>query len=43
MDTISDDITILYVNLTYEKLSIHCKMLCKLDVRRKSIVTLTLS
>ena len=42
-NTISDDITILHVNLTYEKLSIHCKMLCKLDVRRKSIVTLALS
>jgi len=31
------------VNLTYEKLSIHCQMLCKLDVRRKLIVTLALS
>ena len=38
-NTISDDITILHVNLTYEKLSIHCKMFCKLDVRRKLIVT----
>ena len=42
-NTISDDITILHVNLTYEKLSIHCKMFCKLDVRRKFIVTLALS
>ena len=42
-NTISDDITILHVNLTYEKLSIHCKMFCKLDVRRKLIVTLALS
>ena len=42
-NTISDDITILHVNLTYEKLFIHCMMFCKLDVRRKSIVTLALS
>ena len=42
-DTISDDITILHVNLTDEKLSIHCKTFCKLDVRRKLVVTLTLS
>ena len=42
-NTISDDITILHENLTYEKLSIHCKMFCKLDVRRKLIVTLALS
>jgi len=42
-NTISDDITILHVNLTYEKLSIRCKMFCKLDVRRKLIVTLALS
>jgi len=28
----------LHVNLTYEKLSIHCTMFCKLDVRRKLIV-----
>ena len=42
-NTVSDDITILHVNLTYEKLSIHCKMFCKLDVRRKLIVTLALS
>jgi len=42
-DTIFDDITILHVNLTYEKLSIHCKMFCKLDVRRMLIVTLALS
>ena len=35
----SDDITILHVNLTDEKLTIHCKMFGKLDVRRKSIVT----
>ena len=41
--TISNDITILHVNLTYEKLSIQCKMFCKLDVRRKLIVTLALS
>jgi len=40
---ISDDITILHVNLTYEKLSIHCNMLCTLDVCRKLIVTLALS
>ena len=40
---ISNDITILHVNLTYEKLSIQCKMFCKLDVRRKLIVTLALS
>jgi len=31
------------VNLTYKKLSIHCKTFCKLDVRRKLIVTLELS
>jgi len=31
------------MNLTYEKLSIHCKMFCRLDVRRKLIVTLALS
>ena len=43
-DTIFDGITILHVNLTYEKLSeLHCKMFCKLDVRRKLIVTLALS
>jgi len=42
-DIIFDDNTILHVNLIYEKLSIHCKMFCKLDVRRKLIVTLTLS
>ena len=41
-DTIFDDITILHVNLTYEKLSIHCKMFCKLEVRCKFIVTLAL-
>ena len=35
--------TISHVNLTLEKLSIHCQMFCKLDVRRKSIVTLALS
>ena len=39
-NTISDDITILHVNLTYEKISIHCKLFCKLDGRRKLIVTL---
>ena len=43
IDDIFDDITILHVNLTYEKLSVHCKMFCKLDVRRKLIVTLTLA
>jgi len=43
MNILSDDITILHVNLTYEQLSIHCTMFCKLDVRRKSIVTLALS
>jgi len=42
MNTISNDITILYVNYTYEKPSIHCKTSCKLDVRRKSIVALAL-
>ena len=42
-DTIFDDITILHVNLTYEKLSIHCIMFCKLDVRRMLIVTAALS
>jgi len=42
-NTISDDITILHVNLNHEQLSIHCKMFCKLDVRRKLIVTLALS
>ena len=42
-DTIFDDIMILHMNLTYEKLSIHCKMFCKLDVRRMLIVTLALS
>ena len=38
-NTISDDITILHVNLTYEKRTIHCEMFCKSDVRRKLIVT----
>ena len=42
-DTISDDISTLHVNLTCKKLSIHCKMFCKLDIRRKLIVTLALS
>jgi len=42
-DTIFYDITILHMNLTYEKLSIHCNMFCKLDVRRMLIVTLALS
>jgi len=45
-NTISDDITMLHAResySTYEKLSIHCKMLCKLDVCRKLIVTLALS
>jgi len=41
-NTVSDDVTILHVNLTYEKLSIHCKLFCKLDIRRKLIVTLAL-
>ena len=40
---ICDDITILHVNRTYEKPSVHCKMFCKLDVCRKSIATLALS
>jgi len=40
MTTISDDLTILLVNRT---LRFSCKMFCKLDVRRKSIVTLVLS
>jgi len=40
---ISDDITILHVNLTYEKLSIYCQMFSKLHVRRKLIVNLALS
>ena len=31
------------MNLTDEKLSIHCKMFGKLDVRRKLVVTLALS
>ena len=31
---VSNDITILHVNLAYEKLFIHCNMFCKLDVRR---------
>jgi len=31
------------VDLTYEKLPVHCKMFRKLDVRRKLIVTLALS
>ena len=34
-NTIYDDITILHVNLTYEKLSIHCKMNHKIVVTRK--------
>ena len=41
-NTTSDDITILHVNLTCEKLSIHCKMFCKSDIRHKLIVTLAL-
>jgi len=43
MKTISDDLTILRVNRTREKPCILRGMLYKLDVRRKSIVTLTLS
>ena len=42
LNTISNDITILHVNLTREKLSIHCKMFCKFVVSRKLIVTLAL-
>ena len=42
-NTISDDITIFHVYLTHEKLSIHCKLFCKLDIRRKLIVTAALS
>ena len=42
-DTVFDDIMSLHMNLTYEKLSVRCKMFCKLDVRRKSMVTLALS
>jgi len=42
-DTIFDDIMILHMNVTYEKLSIYCKMFCKLDVCRQLIVTLALS
>ena len=41
--TISDELTILQVNCTQEKPCALRKMFCKLDVRRKSIVTLTLS
>jgi len=42
-NTASDDHTILQVNRTWEKLSILCVMFCKLDIRRKSVITLTLS
>jgi len=38
-----DDLTILQVNRTQEKPYVLRKMFCKLDVRRKSIVTLALS
>ena len=38
-NTISDDLTILQVNCTQEKPCALRKMFCKLDVRRKSIVT----
>ena len=43
MNTISDDITILQVNITYEKLSIHSKLFWKIDVCCKLIITLALS
>jgi len=42
-NTISDDLVILSVNRTQEKPRALCKMLCKLDDRRKSIVTSALS
>ena len=42
-DTVYDNITILHMSVTYEKLSIYCKMFCKLDVRCQLIVTLALS
>ena len=44
MNTISRDITILQVNRTFKKASRPYKgNFCKLEVYRKSIVTLTLS
>ena len=42
-NAISDDLTILRVNRTEEKPCAFRMMFCKLDVRRKSIVTLALS
>ena len=42
-NTISDDLTILQVNRAKEMFCVLRKVFCKLDVRRKSIVILTLS
>ena len=42
-NTISDDLTILQVYRTQEKPCTLHKMLCKLDIRRKTVVTLSLS
>jgi len=42
-NTISDDLVTLQVNRTQEKPCVLRKMFCKLDIRRKSIVTLALS
>ena len=42
-NTISDDLTILQVNRTQEKPRALRKVLSKLDVRRQSIVIVTLS
>jgi len=43
MNTISDDLTILQVTCTQEKPCVLRKMFDKLDIRRKSIITLALS
>ena len=42
-NTVSDDLTTLQVNRASEKPCALRKMFCKIDVRRKSIVTLALS
>ena len=42
MNTTSDNITILHMNLRQEKPPILCKMFRKLHIRRKVIVTLAL-
>jgi len=43
MNTVSNDLMILQVNCTREKPCVFRRMLSKLDIHRKSIITLTLS